>query len=168
MPSARFSETRARMLPLALIALIGCGGDGGTGPTVQDPPAAQVASITVTLAEASIEASATTLATAVVRDAQGNALTRTVTWSVDAAAVATHDGGGGFRGRVPGTATVTASVSGVSGSAVLQVRTRDIAALVEVIRAERGLPAMAGALVPATASWPRGSPGCAWPEGASP
>lgn len=132
----------------AVLALAGCGGDAGTAPQdPSDPTPPSVASVTVSLSESSIETGASTTATAVVRDAQGNELQRSVSWSTDAAGVATVNGSGVLRGVVPGTVVVTASSGGVSGMAQLEVRTRNIDDLVEAVRQEHGLPAMAGALV---------------------
>lgn len=135
---------------IALTAFLACG--GGTEPSdpqepdPPDPPAPTVASITVSLDESSVEAGTTTTATAEARDAQGNVMQTSFSWSTDAPGVASVSGGT-VRGIVPGTAAIRASSGSVVGSASLEVRIRNIDSIVESIRAADGLPAMAGALV---------------------
>ena len=60
-------------------------------------------------------------ATAVVRDAGNNVLTRSVTWSSGYTAVATVSAAGLVRGVSGGTAAIEATVEGVSGFSVLTV-----------------------------------------------
>lgn len=59
--------------------------------------------------------------TATPRDAAGHALDRPVTWSTSAAAIATVSSTGLVTGIAPGTATVTATSEGKSGTAAITV-----------------------------------------------
>lgn len=93
---------------------------GSATITVTVPP---VASITVTPSDASIGLGGTVQLTATLKDAAGNTLTgRSVTWtsSNDLAAFVTSSGS--VRGFLPGTATITATSEGISGTARVTVR----------------------------------------------
>ena len=109
---------------LILTLAAACG--GGDGPAT--PPA--VATVTVSLASTTLDAGATTQATAVPLDAGGQTLTgRTVTWSSSPSAVATVDATSGLvTARTAGTAQITATVDGRSGSAAVTVRAAPAAA----------------------------------------
>jgi CubicO group peptidase (beta-lactamase class C family) len=54
---------------------------------------------------------------------------------------------GEVRGLVPGTATITATIEGVSGTAEVTVEVADLTALVDSVDAAHGVPAMGGAIV---------------------
>ena len=100
-----------------LILAAGCGGGGGE-PT--KPP--KVASVTVTLGQAQVEAGLTTFASAQYFDAKQTVLSgRVVTYASSAAAIATVDNNGTIVGVTPGSATVSATVEGITGSATLTV-----------------------------------------------
>ncbi len=110
---------RLHSLFLAALGLVvACG--GGSDP-VTPPPV--VASVTVTGAPvAPIAPGATATLTAIVRDADGAALSgRTVTWTTSAAAVATVASNGTVTAVAPGTATITAASEGKSGHAQITV-----------------------------------------------
>ncbi|MDF2771429.1 MAG: Ig domain protein group 2 domain protein [Geminicoccaceae bacterium] len=96
--------------------------DGKSGTreiTVLPPP---VASVTVTAEATTIQAGATTQATALTRDAAGNVLTgRAIAWTTSAPAVASVSGTGLITGLTPGQATISASSEGQSGSTVVTV-----------------------------------------------
>lgn len=106
--------------------LIACGG-GSTQPTPPPPPPpppppAAVASVAVQPGTATLSPQQTQQLTATVRDAQGNTLTgRTVTWSSDAQAVATVSTSGLVTAVRGGTARITATSEGQSGSATMTV-----------------------------------------------
>ncbi|MDP2955615.1 MAG: Ig-like domain-containing protein [Longimicrobiales bacterium] len=111
-----------RLRPLALAAtlfLAACPGDDG--PT--EPPAPVVASVTVAPGSATLAAAGATvqfLATA--KDGAGGLVTnQPVTWASSNTAVATVSTSGLATAVAPGTAAVTATVSGVAGSAVVTV-----------------------------------------------
>src|SRR5512134_108649 len=98
---------------VAFLALGACGG-GDSGP-----PA--VATVSVTPPSATIEAGLTTQLAASPRDASGNALTNPVTWSSSAATVASVNATGLVTGVAPGSATITATSGGKSGTAAITV-----------------------------------------------
>ncbi|AHG91641.1 Ig domain protein group 2 domain protein [Gemmatirosa kalamazoonensis] len=86
------------------------------------PPPPAVASITVSLGTASLPLGNATLATATVRDAAGNVLTgRTVTWASSDLTVATVAPSGAVIGVGLGSATISATSGGVTGSASVTV-----------------------------------------------
>ena len=103
----------------------GCGGDKITGP----PPPAAVASVSVAIATPALTAypragaaGSTTQATAIPRDADGNSLAgRPVIWSTDKSDVAAVSVEGVVTAVAPGTATITATSEGKTGSAIVTV-----------------------------------------------
>ncbi|NUQ11192.1 MAG: Ig-like domain-containing protein, partial [Gemmatimonadaceae bacterium] len=107
----------------ATIRAAASGVTGSLSVTVTQPAQtpATVASVTVTLSSSSILVAGTTQATAVARDAQGNTITgRPVTWS-GGGSLASVSGAGLVTGLAAGTATVTATIDGKSGSATLTI-----------------------------------------------
>jgi len=138
---------RSAALTMAFV-LLACGGDASS-PTDPPPPdnGADVALVTVSAVPSSIEAYDSFQAEAEARDAEGNLLEVGFSWSSGDPTVATVEEDGTVRGRTVGDAEIRASAGGITGSARLQVEARDLTALVEGVRAERGLPAMGGAIV---------------------
>lgn len=97
--------------------------EGKTGTatlTVTPPP---VATVVVSPPNPAIDSGATQQFSATLLDAKGNTLTgRTVAWSSDTPGVATIDPASGLATSVaPGTATITATSEGQSGSTTLTV-----------------------------------------------
>jgi hypothetical protein len=83
-----------------------------------------VASVTVTPASASIAVGATKQLSAVPKDSAGNTLTgRVVTWASSNSAVATVNATGLVTGVTAGSATITATSEGKSGTAAISVTT---------------------------------------------
>lgn len=122
MPAISRSFRRAPTLGL-LLGLAACGG-GATAPTPPPPPPppTPVASVGVDPGTATLVAPATQQLTATPRDAQGNPLTgRTVTWTSGAQAVATVSPSGLVTAVAPGSATITATSEGRSGTATITV-----------------------------------------------
>jgi hypothetical protein len=108
----------ARFLIIALAAaLAGCGDSNGTGPE------ATVTTVTVSPPWGLLdEAGATLRFSAVAKDADGSVISgRSVTWTSSKLAVATIASDGVATSVAPGTATLTAAVEGVTGSATLTV-----------------------------------------------
>lgn len=106
---------------LALVAACGGGGDdnGGTNPP---PPSSTVASVDVSPATASLMVPETIQLTATPKDASGNAMAgKSVTWTTSAGNVATVSSSGLVTSVAAGTATITATVEGRSGSAAITV-----------------------------------------------
>ena len=98
------------------------GKTGSAALTVSSSTPPPVATVTVSLASASITAGQTTQATATEKDASGNTLTgRTVTWSSNNTAVATVSSTGLVTAFAAGSAQITATSEGKSGSAGLTV-----------------------------------------------
>jgi len=104
---------------------------GSASLTVTTPPPAPVATVTVTLGASSIVEGGTTQATAVVSDANGNVLTgRAVTWSSSNISAATVTSTGLVTGVDDGTATITATSEGKTGSASVTVTEAAVARVV--------------------------------------
>jgi uncharacterized protein YjdB len=92
---------------------------GAATVTVNRPP---VSSVAVTLNSPSLTVGQETQAAATLRDANGNVLTgRSITWSSSNASVATVDANGFVTAVAAGTASITATSEGASGSAQLAV-----------------------------------------------
>lgn len=90
--------------------------------TVNQPVAAPVASVSLSLSPSSVVGGGKSTATVVLKDAQGNSLTgRTVGYSSSNAAVAVVSSSGTVTGLATGTATITATSEGKSGTAGLTV-----------------------------------------------
>lgn len=112
-----------RISLVAILGIIGCGGGASTVTPPPPPPGpAPVATVAVTGNTADMVPQQTTQLTATTRDASGNTLAgRTVTWSSSAAAVASVDATGTVTAASPGSATITATSEGKSGTALLTV-----------------------------------------------
>jgi len=95
------------------------GKNGTASVTVTVVP---VASVSVTPATPSVQVGQNVQLTATPRDANGTALTgRVVTWATSDAAVATVNGSGRVTGVAAGSATITATSEGQSGTATVTV-----------------------------------------------
>jgi uncharacterized protein YjdB len=106
---------------------VGCagqsGGGGGGGGGSDD----EVASVAVTPSAAATNVGNTQQFSAVARNADGDAISgKTFTWSSSNASVATVNGTGLTSAQAPGTATISATVEGESGSATLTVQQREV------------------------------------------
>jgi hypothetical protein len=111
-PTLRAARWVALILPAA------CGGSGeGTGPTPNP-----VASVTISPPSASLTPQQTLQLSAVLKDAGGATLSdRQATWASSAAAVVTVNGTGMVSAIAAGTAAITATSEGKSGSALVTV-----------------------------------------------
>jgi len=86
------------------------------------PPPVPVAAVTVSPTAASVPVGQTVQLTATPRDANGNALSgRTITWSSSNTTIATVSTSGLVTGKVAGSATITATSEGQSGTAAITV-----------------------------------------------
>src|SRR5204862_856123 len=95
------------------------GQSGTSAITVVHVP---VASVSVSPATASVATGGAIQLTATPKDASGNPLTgRTVTWTSSNTAVATVSGSGLVSGVVAGSATITATSEGQSGTSAITV-----------------------------------------------
>ncbi|MGQ0703176.1 MAG: Ig-like domain-containing protein [Gemmatimonadales bacterium] len=122
----RRPRTRTVQLCLAggLVALAACS-SGGTGPNPPPappppPPPAPVASVTVTPNQATIEVGQTTTLSAQPKDANGNPLSRAVTWSSSNNQIASVNAGL-VTAVAPGNATISATSEGKTGEAAITV-----------------------------------------------
>jgi uncharacterized protein YjdB len=103
-------------------ATITAASEGKSGTSAITVTSVPVAAVTVSPAPASVVAGQTVQLTATPRDANGNPLTgRVVTWSSDNTAVATVSSSGLVTGVVAGSATITATSEGQSGSSAVTV-----------------------------------------------
>jgi uncharacterized protein YjdB len=110
-----------------------------------DPPAvAAVASVTVSPAAPSVQVRATLQLGDATKDSTGNLLTgRTVSWMTSNAAVATVSASGLVTGVAAGSATITATSEGKSGTSAMTVTNVPVASVTVT-------PAIAGLLMGAT------------------
>ena len=96
--------------------------DGRSGQATITVQAVPVAAVVVAPATATVAAGSTVTLAATTRDDQGAALAgRAVTWTTSAPSVATVDAAGVVRGVAAGTATITATSEGRSGTAAVTV-----------------------------------------------
>ena len=116
-----------RLLPIGVSTMIiACGGDGTSGPTPPPPPT-PVASVSLTPTSADLQVGQTRQLTAQPRDADGNSLSRTVSWQSSSAAVATVSSSGLVTAVSAGTAQITATSEGKSAGAAITVKPAVIA-----------------------------------------
>src|SRR5207253_2228205 len=96
--------------------------EGQSGSATVSVTIVPVASVSVSPATASVQTGQTVQLTATPKDASGGALSgRTVTWASSNAAVATVSGTGLVTGVAAGSATITATSEGKSGTSALTV-----------------------------------------------
>src|SRR6266513_2369145 len=114
----------------------------GSAVATVDPAA--VASVTVSPAAASVQGGATVQLGDVTKDSAGNLLTgRTVSWLISNAAVATVSASGLVTGVAAGSATITATSEGKSGTSTITVTNIPVASMIVT-------PAIASLLMGAT------------------
>ena len=98
--------------------------EGQSGTSDVTVTLAPVASVTVTPSPASVAVGLTVQLTATPKDANGNPLSgRVVTWSSNNTAVATVNGSGLVSGVTAGSATITATSEGKTGTSAVTVTT---------------------------------------------
>lgn len=113
---------------LLLAAVAGCDDDEPTG--AGETP---VASVTVAPSTVSMHAGGTRTLTAVALGSAGEPLDRPITWTTSSSAIATVTGGGQVIGVAEGSATITATAEGRSGSATVTVTPVANVTLVSVV-----------------------------------
>ena len=135
-------------LALALLATACSGGSDAppTGPENPGRPDGAVASVTVTLPSPAITVGGSVTPQAVARNAAGETVPATFTWTSSNADVASVTAGRAT-GVTAGAVNLVATVGSVSGSAALRVDPRNLDAMAEAVRAQYGLPALSGAIV---------------------
>src|SRR5207245_300831 len=113
--------------------------EGQSGTASITVAGAPVASVTVTPPSASVPAGQTVQLTATLKDANGNVLTgRTVTWASNNTTVATVNSNGLVTTKVAGSATITATSEGQSGTAAITVTPVPVAAVTASTGAQVG------------------------------
>jgi plastocyanin len=113
---------RLLCLASAAVVITGCGGGGDGGGATPPPP--PVARVDVGQSAPSTSICGTVTLTATPRDAQGNALTRTVNWTQSNQSILSLPGTGGSvsaTGIAVGTTNVTATSDGVPSTTTLAV-----------------------------------------------
>src|SRR5205823_1002502 len=104
--------------------------EGKSGTSSITVTAVPVASVTVTPSPASVQAGQQVQLTATLKDANGNVLTgRVVTWSSNRTSVATVGGNGLVSGVTAGSATITATSEGKSGTSSITVTAVPVASV---------------------------------------
>lgn len=107
---------------LLLLAACGGGGEPTSPPPPPSPPPAAVATVTLSITEATLVPQQQVTIGVTLRDGAGNVLTgRPVTWSTTAASVASVSNEGVVAGVSAGSATIAASSEGKSASAAITV-----------------------------------------------
>jgi uncharacterized protein YjdB len=103
-------------------------GKAGTAAVTVTP--IPVASVTITPATSSIQVGGFVQLTATPKDANGNPLSgRTITWQSSAPGIASVNGSGGVQGLAAGSATITATSEGKSGTATVSVMPAPVASV---------------------------------------
>src|SRR5216117_725734 len=111
-------------------ATITAASEGKSGTSAITVTSVPVASVTVSPAPASVQAGQTLQLTATPKDLNGNPLTgRTITWSSSNTSVATLNSSGLVSGVVAGSATITATSEGQSGTAAITVTSVSVASV---------------------------------------
>ncbi len=110
----RATRGRRGLACAALLVLAACGGGGAT-----PPQAPAVATVTVSPGAPVLTVGLTQQLTAVVQDVNGSVLARAVTWSSNAPLVASVSATGLATALTVGSATISATASGVIGTAAV-------------------------------------------------
>lgn len=131
-PMAASKETRNMKRPgvcalgIAAIAVVAACSGGGTNDSGSDgptgPPTTTVASVEVTPASAALSPGQTVQLSAVAKNASGGTITgQTFSWTSSNSGVATVSSSGLVRAVAAGSATVSASTGGKTGTATITV-----------------------------------------------
>jgi uncharacterized protein YjdB len=122
-PSGVVSGVAAGSATIAA-ASSGVSGTATITVTTAPPPSPVVTTVTVSPTSAAVNVGATTTLTATVKDQNGNVMTgQTVAWSTNNAPVATVSSSGVVTGVSAGSAMITATSSGKSGTSSITVNT---------------------------------------------
>lgn len=133
----------ARLLFASFVCsvLAACGGGGGDGSTAPPPPPPTVASIEISPSSASVDVGETLQLTAQARDASGNGMARTMSWTSSDATKASVSGGGVVTGVAEASSvTISATTDGKTGTATIVVRRAPVALVVVSLASAQLLP----------------------------
>lgn len=156
-------------LLLSLAASLACGGGGDPPPTGNNTDLTKVSTISVT-GPGTIASGATANLLATARNSAGTAINATFTWSSSNDAIATVSNAGVVTGVGEGSATITASADGVSGTRTVQVQPPIAAVVVSGVESlgigrSQQFTAQArsagGTQLPATFTWKTSAPSIA-------
>jgi uncharacterized protein YjdB len=126
-------------------ATITASSEGVSGTATVTVTAAAVASVTVTPSAASVTVGQTTALTAQTLDANGSALTgRAIAWTSSNTGIATVSATGVVTGVAPGSATITATSEGKTGTSAITVTAPAPAPVASVTVAPAALPLIVG------------------------
>lgn len=101
----------------AMVILSACGDSGPSGPDPND----SVASVSISPPQATVDVGSTTQLSATVTNGHGETMSVAVTWGSSQTNIATVSASGLVEGVAEGTATITASVAGKSGTSNVAV-----------------------------------------------
>ena len=133
-------------------------GKSGTSAVTVSVTVVPVASVSVTPASSSIAVGGSVQLTATPKDASGNPLSgRTIAWQSGTTAIATVNGSGLVQGIAAGSATITATSEGKSGSATVSVTPPPVAS-VAVTPSSATIPANGTVQLTATPKDANGNP----------
>ncbi len=113
--------TRHRVLLQTLVALIACGGSGASSTLTPPVSTPIITSVVIAASVTSMSVGSTLQLTATPRDAQGRAMSATLTWTSGTPSVASVSSLGLVNGVAAGGATITAAVGAVTGTYALTV-----------------------------------------------
>ena len=126
-------------------ATITASSEGRSGTAAVTVTPAPVATVNVTPPTASVQVGQTTNLDAQTLDAAGNVLAgRAIAWSTSSTAIATVSQSGVVTGVAPGTATITATSEGKTGTAAMTVSPAPPAPVATVTVAPTTLPLQVG------------------------
>lgn len=122
----RVERVRRAAVVVAALVLASCGGGGGGGSNTvtppPPPPPPTVSTVVVTPATGTFEVGQTLPLTAQARDASGNVLARTFTWTSSNASLATVSAEGVVTGVAPGgPIVISATTDGRTGTAAITI-----------------------------------------------
>lgn len=138
-------NTAPSVLLVVTLATIACSGGGDSGPA--GPGGGSVSSVSVAVPSTSLVVGEMLPAEALAKDADGKTVQATFTWSSDNEDVLTVNSQGQATGVTAGTAVISATASGKTGTVSVTVAPMDLSTMVEGVRSQRGLPAMSAAIV---------------------
>jgi trimeric autotransporter adhesin len=146
--------------------------EGRTGTVAMTITPIPVTTVTVTTPVSTFRVGEGTQATAVLRDSAGTVVTRPITWSSSAPTVATVSATGAIAGVGEGTATITATSEGRTGTVALTITGRPVETVTvtvprtgirvgENVQATAVLRDITGAIVTRPVTWTTSAPAVA-------
>jgi CubicO group peptidase (beta-lactamase class C family) len=129
-------------------AIINAVSEGRSGSATITVTAPAIASVTFAAESIGVPLRARAQLAPIVRDENGNTVTgRTITYQSASAATVSVSASGEVRSLLPGSAVITATVEGRSGTIKVGGTLVDLTQMVDSIRQAHGVPAMGGVIV---------------------